>query len=243
MVLRGLTRVGADDTAADIGRNYHEAVVSCFRNTGTVWENMSPEHGPTAATATAASAPAASRAPSARGPLPGDPAKPDFVGWGGLGPIAVLLEYVFGLRADVPGGRLEWDVRLMDAFGVRRFPYGATGWLDLRCASRGALDEPPRVTVTASGVPGPLTVTLRWGGRAIMDGGARAPVRPALSRQPFEDAFTVPPAPAAAAGAAAAAVTVEHTGRPAPVPAAAVASAGSAEASAPAAPPPAVTLP
>lgn len=60
MVLRGLTAVGRHDVAADIGANYAQAVATCYAATGTIWENMSPER-----------------------PQPGDPAKGDFVGWGG----------------------------------------------------------------------------------------------------------------------------------------------------------------
>ena len=36
MVLRGLTRTGFDDVAADIGANYHDSVVKCYKDTGTV---------------------------------------------------------------------------------------------------------------------------------------------------------------------------------------------------------------
>lgn len=42
MVLRGLTQVGKDDLAADIGRNYHENIVKQFEDTGTLWENIAP---------------------------------------------------------------------------------------------------------------------------------------------------------------------------------------------------------
>ena len=84
MVLRGLSSVRADDVAADIGRNYNEGVARCFAATGTLHENMAPELAPGAARGAA--------------PVPGNPAKPDFVGWAVLGPIAVLIEYVFGLR-------------------------------------------------------------------------------------------------------------------------------------------------
>jgi hypothetical protein len=141
MVLRGLTRVGADDVAADIGRNYHEGVTRCFAATGTVWENMAPEPP---------------RGPAAAGtpkgcPVPGSPSKGDFVGWSGLGPVAVLFEYVFGLRADVPGATLVVDVRLLDGYGVRRYPFGEAGVLDIAVASRGAFDEPPRIVVNNDG--------------------------------------------------------------------------------------------
>jgi hypothetical protein len=42
MVLKGLTRVGAHDLAADVARNFHDATVKVFAATGTVWENLAP---------------------------------------------------------------------------------------------------------------------------------------------------------------------------------------------------------
>jgi hypothetical protein len=101
MVLRGLTDVGRDALAHEIARNHLDNVVAVFEKTGTVHENYAPESA-----------------------APGAPSKPDFVGWTGLPPIAVLLEYVFGLRPDAAAGRLLWDVRLTDAHGVRRYPFG-----------------------------------------------------------------------------------------------------------------------
>src|SRR6185295_3293683 len=71
---------------------------------------------------------------------PGTPSKPDFVGWTGLPPIAVLLEYVLGLRPDAPARRLLWDVRLTDAHGVRRYRWAATS-RSILPAPRGA--RPP----------------------------------------------------------------------------------------------------
>ena len=148
------------DIAADIGRNYNEGVVRCFQATGTLWENMAPEP-----------APAAGGAPSRQStPVPGTPAKGDFVGWAGIGPVAVLFEYVFGLRADAPAGALHWDVRLLDAHGVRRLPLGSRGVVDIACAGRGAFDEPPRVTVRTTAT---LRLVLRWGHSSTADGGFR----------------------------------------------------------------------
>jgi len=210
MVLRGLTHVGADDLAADIGRNFNESVARCCAATGTVWENMAPEH-------------ASLRTPSGavvKGPVPGEPAKGDFCGWGGLGPITVLLEYVFGLRADVPASTLVWDIRLLDAFGVRRYPFGVHGSLDVEVASRGSFDEPPRIKVRSNV---PVRLVLRWGRRSVADGG----FRPERSGVLMEEVLHVgpplgaaPASPGAAAGAGAsgsasvpagAEVETEHT--------------------------------
>ncbi len=138
MVLRGLTATGFDDLAAAIARNHHENVVAVFNETGTLWENYAPE--------------SAER---------GSESKGDFVGWSGLGPVAVFLEYVLGLRPDVPGNRLVWDVRLAEAHGVRRYPFGPDGLLDLSAAERAAATDKPRIEVSSTV---PLTLELRWPG-------------------------------------------------------------------------------
>jgi hypothetical protein len=140
MVLRGLTQNGRHDLAHAIGFNHHDQVVKVFEQTGTVWENYAPE------------------APE-RGSIAGR----DFVGWTGLPPVAVLFEYVFGLRADVPAGRLTWDVRLLEGHGVRRYPFGVGGLLDLECAPRGSGSRQPEIQARSSV---PLTLEILWeGGR------------------------------------------------------------------------------
>ena len=140
MVLRGLTEVGRDALAHEIACNHLDNVVTVFEKTGTVHENYAPESA-----------------------APGTPSKPDFVGWTGLPPIAVLLEYVFGLRPDAAARRLLWDVRLTEAHGVRRYPLGNDVSIDLACAARRVPADPPRVEATASG---PVELTVRWAGGA-----------------------------------------------------------------------------
>jgi hypothetical protein len=143
MVLRGLTTVGRDALAHEIARNHLDNVVAVFQKTGTVHENYAPESA-----------------------TPGTPSKADFVGWTGLPPIAVLLEYVFGLRPDAPARRLLWDVRLTEAHGVRRYPFGPDVSIDLRCGARGAPTDPPRIEATATA---PVEVEVRWaGGSRVM---------------------------------------------------------------------------
>lgn len=104
-------------------------------------------------------------------PIPGEPSKADFVGWSGVGPIAVLFEYVFGLRADVPSGTLVWDVRLLERFGVKGYPWGVDGSIDVDCKARSSYDEEPVVTVTANCS---LKLVLKWGGQAHAEGGVRS---------------------------------------------------------------------
>ncbi len=139
MVFRALTAIGADALAHELGRGHHEFVTTVYETTGTYWENYSPEH-----------------------PTPGKPAMSDFVGWGGVGPIAVFLEYVIGLRPDFPSRSLVWDVQLTEAHGVDNYPFGKDTTVDLRIAARSNSSEEP-VVVTAK-TNRPLTLQLRWPG-------------------------------------------------------------------------------
>lgn len=125
MVLRGLTQAGKHDLAHAIALNHLDNVITAFKKQGTFFENYAPE--------------------SAKGMF-----RKDFVGWTGLPPITVLFEYVFGLRPDVPSGKLVWDVRLLDAHGVSRYPFGADGILDLHCAKRKSLSEEPEIQARAN---------------------------------------------------------------------------------------------
>lgn len=138
MVLRGLTRHGQDSLAHQIGLNHHANVTAVFEKTGTLFENYRPE-----------------------GAGPGTPSLPDMVGWGGLGPIAVFFEYVIGLRPETDKNRLVWDVRLLEAHGIKRYPFGPAGLLDLSCASRASQEEKPRVTAHSNL---PVELLLKWEG-------------------------------------------------------------------------------
>lgn len=70
MVLRGLRVVGREALAGRIAKKYLDAVKAVFNETGTFWENLSSEEV-----------------------RPGDPAGSDFLGWAGLGPVAIRREF------------------------------------------------------------------------------------------------------------------------------------------------------
>jgi hypothetical protein len=122
VVLKGLRLFSQDALAHEIASNHLEHVCQVFQRTDTFWENYSPETVG-----------------------PGNPAKPDFVGWSGLSPIAILLEDVIGIKAEWPLRRLTWDRRLQtDApYGVRNYPLGPDGLLTL-------LGDREKVTVTTT---------------------------------------------------------------------------------------------
>ena len=139
MVLRGLDRAGYNDLAHELSREDLDHVIEVFQQTGTLWENYAPERT-----------------------APGNRAKDDFVGWSGLAPVAGLFEYVFGLRADAPSGRLLWDVRLLESHGVHDYPFGRDGVLDLSCEARKSAEQEPEIQVCSTV---PLELVIRWEGR------------------------------------------------------------------------------
>lgn len=100
-IIKGLERYGYDAFAAEASEKYLAAMAVVFKKTGTVWENYAPESM-----------------------NPGNPAKSDFVGWTGCGPIALLIENVMGFRPDGVRKTLNWDLRLSEAHGINRLRFG-----------------------------------------------------------------------------------------------------------------------
>ena len=136
MLLRGLTSAGYDKMAHEIALNHVNNVVEVFKQTGTIWENYAPESI-----------------------SQGTPALADFVGAGGVSPIAILFEYIFGLRAEANKGRLIWDVRRLEAHGVKKYPFGTDGVLELYCEARSSCDNEPVITASSNV---PLKLEIRW---------------------------------------------------------------------------------
>lgn len=137
MLLKGLDRVGYHALAHEIACNHLDNTVKVFNTTGTVWENYSPELE-----------------------KPGDPARPDFVGWSGLIPIAVLFEYVFGIKADAKNDEIVWRVNLTEQHGIEKYPFGGK-FVDLCCEARENAAAEPAVTVKCDS---PVRVRVIWEG-------------------------------------------------------------------------------
>ena len=123
MTLKGLARVGYHALAHEIACKHFDNAVKVYGTTGTVWENYSSEHV-----------------------SPGNPARPDFVGWTGLIPIAVLIEYVFGIQADAKNDEIIWRVNLTEAHGIQKYPFGGK-FVDLLCETRESTADEPVITV------------------------------------------------------------------------------------------------
>lgn len=100
MVIRGLERYGQHELARALALQHLDAMAQVFRSTGTIWENYAPD-----------------------AIAPGKPAKKDFVGWSGIGPILYLIEYGIGLKANAVDNELSWELRSAGRVGCARYRF------------------------------------------------------------------------------------------------------------------------
>lgn len=147
MVVRGLLRYGYGDVAREVVKRHlaHLYRVEQEFAPGTLWECYSPDYA----------RPATAKC--------GELSRPHFVGWSGLGPTAMLIESLLGIRVLAPQQTIEWDVGLIDEHGIRGLPCGSRT-VDLHCAARQSPTEQPRV-VLASTVD--VTVNVHYGPRTL----------------------------------------------------------------------------
>lgn len=119
MVLRGLSLYEKHDLAAKIAQNHYENVLDVYRETGTFWENYAPE-----------------------AVAPGSRSKADFVGWTGLVPITVFIEYVLGIQFDVPGNTIHWYVSHLERHGIENITF-KNQKISLICEARTSREDAP----------------------------------------------------------------------------------------------------
>lgn len=140
MIAKGLQAYGRWDIARELAVKHLENLAEVERNfrPASLWEAYSPDH-PRPATA-----------------KKGELCRDNFVGWTGLGPVALLLENILGLDLDVPAGILRWHLLTPEAQGIRRLPFG-DGRVDLECRPRTSLAARPEIIATSSA---PLTLQV-----------------------------------------------------------------------------------
>lgn len=137
MVIDGLWKHGYHDLAYEVASNHYNAVFKVWQDTGTFWEYYAPEEI-----------------------TPGFMARKDFVGWTGLPPIAVFIEYILGIRSDWSEGRIEWDIRNLERHGIERYPFGPDGCVSLVADKRKRASQAPSVHVETNV---PFDLVLTWG--------------------------------------------------------------------------------
>jgi len=124
VIIKGLEKCGYEDFATEATDKYLTAMAAVLKNTGTIWENYAPEE-----------------------PLcPGVPAKYDFVGWTGIGPIALLIENMLGFRCDGVRRRLTWRLTRTDRHGIERMSLG-DATVSAVCEARSDAQAPAKIAI------------------------------------------------------------------------------------------------
>lgn len=125
VVVEGLHRSGFNDAAYASASRYYNAFQTAFKARGDITEYMAPDK------------------PILHG-------VGSFVGWGGVAPIAFLIEEMFGIRPDAPSNTIDWDIRQIERHGMKNLRFGRHT-VSLICEARKAVDEPVKVMVDSDG--------------------------------------------------------------------------------------------
>lgn len=140
MVIDGLYKKGYCAKAKEIAANHYSNVLEVYRKTGTFWEYYAPEVAE-----------------------PGFMARKDFVGWTGLPPIAVFIEYILGIHSDYSSKTLLWDLVQTEKHGILRLPFGDEGEISIVAEARKSDAESPVLKVSCDE---DFDLTVKWEGGA-----------------------------------------------------------------------------
>lgn len=153
MVISGLNEKGYTQQAKEIAENHYNNVFEVYKKTGTFFEYYAPE-----------------------ATEPGFMARKEFIGWTGLPPIAVFIEYILGIRSNFTENSVVWDISQLEAHGVEKYPFGPEGLVDFKVNKRNSQDQTPSITVNSNiefdlviqwGTDGKKTVRVKKGKQTI----------------------------------------------------------------------------
>jgi len=133
IVQDSFTRVGRRAAVQDLAERYCFAMAAAYRKEGTIRESLSTTE-------------------------PKFSGYPEFVGWGGVGPIANFIEYILGFDLRVPEKTITWRITKTERHGLQNLKFGDF-YAELICQARQTAAEPCRVTVNSGGAFN-LTVIL-----------------------------------------------------------------------------------
>lgn len=133
--IKGLEVQGYRETARRIAINHIEHIYWVYRKTNTLFENYRPEDV-----------------------AEGVHARPDFVGWTGVGPIAALIENVMGIQVNGANDTVYWDLALAEKHGIKNLQFGDNR-IDIEVDDRLTPDSGARIRVKTNS-PFTLLVTI-----------------------------------------------------------------------------------
>jgi len=121
----GLKAIGRSDLARELAEKYFNGFVTAFSKEQTIRESILAD-------------------------TPQFSGAQDFVGWGGVAPIADLIEYVLGFDINVPGNTITWHIERTERHGIENLRFG-NFQVSLVCKSRSSAAESANISVTSGG--------------------------------------------------------------------------------------------
>jgi hypothetical protein len=125
MVQEGLKNYNQAELLYDLAEKYFNVTVEVFKKEGTIKENLAPD-------------------------CPIGYGASEFVGWGGIGPVANLIEYILGFHIDTPNNTISWHITRTERHGIKNLKLGDF-FVDLICEERASPQKPCAITVNSSG--------------------------------------------------------------------------------------------
>jgi Trehalase len=125
MVQEGLRAHGEFELARELAEKYVNAVVATFRLERTIKESILADKLQFSGAS-------------------------EFVGWGGVGPIANFIEYILGFELNVPDKTITWRISRTEKHGLRNLKFGDF-YVELICEERQSQKEPFHITISSGG--------------------------------------------------------------------------------------------
>ena len=125
MVQEGLKLAGEWDFLQELALRYYNACMEVYQKERTIKENLAPDR-------------------------PLGCGAGDFVGWGGIGPVANLIEYVLGFDINAPRKRVVWRITRTEMHGLKNLRLGSFA-VDLLCDRREKPTDACRLRITSGG--------------------------------------------------------------------------------------------
>jgi hypothetical protein len=125
MVQEGLKTAHQQEFAQQTAEKYYNACLTAYLAQKTVNENLAPDK------------------PMGFGAR-------DFVGWGGIGPVANLVEYILGFDINAPEHTIIWRINRLERHGLENLVFDGFK-VDMICDARAAAGNPCHITVTSGG--------------------------------------------------------------------------------------------
>jgi hypothetical protein len=124
-IREALKAIGRGDLARELADKYFNGFVTAFSKEKTIRESILAD-------------------------TPQFSGAQDFVGWGGVAPIADLIEYVLGFDINVPGNTITWHIERTERHGIESLRFG-NFQVSLVCESRSSAAESANISVTSGG--------------------------------------------------------------------------------------------